>query len=185
MKKRATACAMAMLALASACSDAGEKANAVGQAAAASSESVVEDARPVLVPAGVDIVPDLQKAGPPWDVAPIWDRTNYTGGSIDLYRRAVSFPMGSITIDRTDYGGIHMVMVGSGVGDRCGDASALGRAYAALSAPLGIPLPNEAQIAQLQQTWAARKGMVEINFPHVTVRAVGGCVGMMVIKAVG
>ena len=146
-------------------------------------QEVSQDSKPVLAPAGLDVVPELQKAGSPWDAAPFADQTSYTGGSVDLSRRSVSFPMGSISVDRADYGGVHMVIIGSGMGERCGDPAALGRAYLALAGPLDVPLPSEAQLAELNSVWSAREGMAEITFPKVLVRAVGGCVSQMVIKA--
>ena len=150
---------------------------------AAHEEAATEAARPVLIPAGLDVVPELQKAGPPWDAEPFSDQSNYTGGTIQLSRRNVSFPMGSISIDRPASGGIYSVAIRTGMGDRCGDASALGRAYAALAGPLELPLLDETQMALLNKAWSTKDGSTDILFRHAMVRAVGGCVSTLLIKA--
>lgn len=173
---------IASLAMLCACGDSASSQGAL-ETEAAHEVAASEPARPVLIPAGLDIVPELQKAGPPWDAEPFYDRNSYTGGSVDLSRRTVMFPMGSIIIDRPASGGIYLVTVRSGMGDRCGDPSALGRAYAALAGPLEIPLPDEKQLAQIQNAWLTDDGFTEVEFPHAMVRAIGGCISAMVIKA--
>lgn len=141
-------------------------------------------ARPTLVPAGIDIVPALQAVGAPWDTPVLDDRGDYTGGSINLYRRSVTFAKGSIQIDRTEDGAIHYVAVHAGFGDRCGEPAALGKAYFALSQALGLPPLDKADGARLNKAWLDPKGWEELTIGKAHIKAIGGCVSALTFKAV-
>ena len=141
----------------------------------------VADNRPVLVPAGLDVVPIIQGAGKPWVGAPLGEDSNYTA-SVDLTRRNVYFSEGSLTIDRANAGGIYYLGIRSGIGDRCGDFQPLVQAYIELQSALDLPTLATDEISAMRSAWEKR-GDAELNKPGVQIKAVGGCIQMLTFKA--
>ncbi len=148
---------------------------------------IVHDAskRPVLIDAGLDVIPEIAKAGAPWNVAPVSSLTNYTGGSIRLSRRTVVMPGAVILVDRADDGGVAYVRAQAGVSDRCGSAAAAGAAYAELVRALNLALPDPSTLTRLKSAWASKSDAIDqFDFGGVRLTASGGCLPAIAIKAI-
>lgn len=139
--------------------------------------------RPVLVPAGLDVFPVISAAGAPWDRAAYVDTHNYDD-SLHLNRQTKIFDRGVVSVDRTDDGGLYMIRVQSGAADRCGNPADLGRAYAQLMQPLRMPLLENADVEHIKQAWSTKDGWFEVTKNHILIRALGGCLQSLIIKAV-
>lgn len=143
-----------------------------------------EGGRPVLIAAGLDVVPLISNSGTPWRGDP-FDEQGSHNASVDLTRRNTFYRGGSITVDRASMGGIYMIRVASGVGDRCGDPAPLKDALLNLVGPLGLDRPSDADLASFDSAWRAKNGLAEINLGgRSEVRAIGGCLPSFTIKAV-
>ena len=176
-------CLSGFLAL-SACSSP-EPAPAPSESAAAQgAPSHLENGRAIIVPAGLDVVPVISSAaGAPWDADPFTDKTDWTGGTINLYRRNVGFRDGWISIDRTDRGSIYMVQVRSGTLGKCGQSEPLERALNALLVAFERQPLSADQLAALRKPWADRSSDTEVVSEGLIIRAVGACVQGLVLKA--
>lgn len=174
--KHATLCAIgfALLTLAGCKSEHGEPISEQSNAPPA--------ARTALVEAGSDIMPLLAQSGKPWNTPPILDRSNYTQ-SVRLSRRMVVFRDASVTIDRSDDGSVYMVVLQSGIAERCGAPEVLGRAYATLANPLRLPTLDNVDIERLRRAWASKDESEDAAADGVVVRAIGGCLPKLLLKA--
>lgn len=141
--------------------------------------------RPVLIDAGLDVVPEIAKAGEPWNVAPVSGLNNYTGGSIRLSRRTVFLPGAVILVDRTDDGGVAYVRAQAGISNRCGSAAAVGAAYAELVRALNLALPDASTLTRLKSAWASKSSAIDqFEFGGARFTASGGCLPAIAIKAI-
>lgn len=139
--------------------------------------------RPVLVEAGLDVVPEIAKSGSPWNGPVISDTTHFSGPPINLGLRTVVFPGGLIKIDRTDDGGIHRILVQSGVADRCGSPAVVAAAFVELTKAIPLPVADAEQVRKLQAIWSSKTtGFDEMNLRNVRVAAGGGCLPWVSVK---
>jgi hypothetical protein len=144
---------------------------------------LVEKGRPVLIAAGLDVVPVIGATGEPWSGSPVGELGNHNA-SLDLTRRNTFFKQGSIVVDRAAYGGIYMVKVASGIADRCGDAAPLPKALDALLGALSLPPLLPAEKARLVSAWQSRGEEAELKIGgRARARAVGGCLKTLVLVA--
>lgn len=139
-----------------------------------------ESGRPILMPAGLDIVPEIAKAGSPWADAPLSDH----GSGYPITRRSVMYSGGLVDVDRSEYGGVDMIKVQSGIGTKCGDAAPMTRALAYLAKGTGLRLPSSPEVAKLDAAWRAPQGWHEVTVSGALYRAIGGCLKVLVVKAV-
>lgn len=157
-----------------------------GHAPSGPQEAVISDTsteRPILRAAGFDPVSAVIKAGTSWEGKPLSDNTSFTGGEINLYRRAVLFPNGLITIDRTNNGDLYYILVQSGIAERCGSTIEVARAFAQLSSALNLPPLSSDRAARMQAALGAKDGWLELKAGNAQVKAFGGCLPRVSIKA--
>lgn len=161
-----------------------EQAPSQGSAVADDAQvELIEKGRPVLVSAGLDVVPVIGQIGEPWSGDPVGEVGNHNA-DLDLTRRDTYFKRGSIVVDRAAYGGIYMVKVTSGIADRCGEAAPLPKAFDALLVALNLPLPSPVQRERLISIWQSGDDQVELDIGgKALARAVGGCLKTLVLKA--
>lgn len=140
----------------------------------ASPSPTTEATQPILVKAGVDVVPAIAAAGPDWKGAALSDNTRYDS-DIATYRRVLMYGHGVIKIDRTDGGDLKMVSLSSGLADRCGSVTGALLGVDALLTKIGQPRLSDAERATLTPG-------AELTRNGILVRTVKGCIWNAVVR---
>lgn len=136
---------------------------------------------PVLIEAGLDIVPTIAAIGAPWNGAPISDNSD---GAYPITRRNVFYDRGSVTVDRAEDGGIYVVRAVSGIAEKCGPPAPVAYALAALVRDMRLPTPNEAEVSLLLKAWQSKDGDTEVQIRGARIHAVGGCLPAVTVTAI-
>lgn len=131
--------------------------------------------QPILAEVGNDVVPAIASSSPDWKGTPLSDKTRYDD-DIKTYRRVLMYGHGVIKIDRTDGGDLKMVVLVSGLAERCGTVTGVMRGIDALLTKIGHPPLSEAErIALAPGAELVRNG--------VLVRTVKGCIWNAVVRS--
>lgn len=141
-----------------------------------------EGGNAVLQAAGVDIVPVVQVAGRSWSGAAILDSPHYDG-TLKITRRTVSYPGGSIEVDRNDWGSLVRVAARSGMADRCGSTDDPLAAANSILGVLGKGALRGEEVTRLKAALSSKGDMGEVTRIGMIVRGIGGCIKTVVIKA--
>ena len=137
----------------------------------------------VLLVAGTDVVPLVAAVGNAWRGPKSIDRLSYNA-SLQQSRRMVGYAEGSITVDRDDGGNLVKVVLRSGVGDRCGEAGSVLAGGAEVLRLSGEPIYSDNEFAQLKTALSADDGNAEFQRGRALVRAIGGCIKTLLVKAI-
>lgn len=151
---------------------------------AEASEATSSPRHPVLIGVGVDIVPIIEaRAGELLGPRSGLQFPEHYTASVSLYRREVVFKRGTIVVERTDGGDIYRVSIHSGSGpESCGDGKGLLAAADAVLSTANRPTLSEAEAGQVNAALAKSDGFAEFQRDGMLVRAMGGCVKMVLLK---
>lgn len=150
--------------------------------AAAETSAANEAARPILAGSEYDPVLALRGIDPQWSEHPFDTSTNYTP-SLGLERSTSFWRNTSVSYDRTDEGGVHMIQVRSGLPGRCDSGPDLGLAFDQFAKDFGLSGEANQIRPELIAAWGSNDGQAEGELGNVMVRALGGCPRALVIKA--
>jgi len=150
---------------------------------AAEAETVAELTRPTVASKGYDPYLAIRGLDPQWSDRPLLTNTHYTA-SLGLNRESLTWPNTNMSFDRTDYGGVYMISIRSGMPERCSAGPDLMLAFDQYASDLGIAAQAQGLKPKVAEAWASGDGWFEAEVGRTMIRAIGGCPRSLVIKAI-